>query len=127
MTEPVIGVSVDLEGPFFQKDPGKTILGNVRALMGAMADWSDAKVSTEIAAHASEMPFYTGWTVAHTVGRTVGNQPWSTWMRVSTAGDVRTQAAAATIERRWHPYRSARRAVYHARPLITADLTKGLE
>jgi autotransporter-associated beta strand protein len=64
----------------------------------------------------------------------LGGGRWGTWAVVSanTAGmsakdAIRTKAAAATIERRWHPFRNVKGAVYRARPLLTADLTKGLD
>ena len=136
MTDPAVSVSVDLSGPFFTKDPGKTLRGNVRDLMDAMAEWMEGQVRDDISAHASDMPAYSGWSWAHTVGRThsLSGNRWGTWARVSantggmSAKDaIRTKAAAATIERRWRPYRDAKSAVYRARPLITANLTKGLE
>ena len=46
---------------------------------------------------------------------------------MSAKDAIRTKAAAATIERRWGPYRRAKSAVYRSRALISADLTKGLE
>lgn len=134
--EPAVAVSVELSGPFFTKDPGKTLRQNVRDLMDAMAEWMESEVRDDITAHAGDMHTYTGWTWAHTVGRThsLAGKRWGTWAKVSanTGGmgrsdAIRTKAAAATIERRWHPYRNVKSAAYRARPLITADLTKGLE
>lgn len=137
MTEPVgVTTSVELSGPFFRRDPGKTLRGNVRDLMDALSESMEADVKSAIAGHAGSMPGYSGWSWAHTRGRTVSvsGKRWGTWARVSAytadlgAKDaIRTKAAAATIERRWHPYRNAKRNVYRARPLLTADLTKGLD
>jgi hypothetical protein len=83
------------------------------------------------------MPYYTGWTLAKNVGYTTSKKTgrrWTTYAAVGTvtagmdAKDaIRTKAAAATIERRWHPYRNLKGGLYRARPLITADLAKGLE
>jgi hypothetical protein len=127
---------VDLDGPFFRRDPGKTLRANVRDLMDALAEDMESDVKDAIAANAGSMPSYSGWSVAHTVGRTtsISGKRWGTWARVSanTSGmsakdAIRTKAAAATIERRWHPYRKAKSNVYRARALLTADLVKGLE
>lgn len=127
---------VTLEGPFFRRDPGKTLRGNVRDLMDALAEQMQSDVRTEIAAHAGSMPNYSGWTWAHIRGRTVSRtgKRWGTWARVSAYTEdldakeaKRTKAAAATIERRWHPWRAAKRNVYRSRALLTADLTKGLD
>ena len=83
-----------------------------------------------------EFDALTIWTADSIVGRTESNsgKRWGTWAVVSanTAGmskadAIRTKAAAATIERRWHPFRQVKSAVYRARPLIRANLTEGLE
>lgn len=127
---------ITLEGPFFTKDPGKTLRANVRNLMDALAAWGEEQVKGVIETNAASMPFYSGWSDTHTKGRTesLGGKRWGTWAVVSAntsgmdATDAkRTKAAAATIERRWHPYRQVKSAIYRARPLLTADLTKGLE
>lgn len=132
----ILTTDVELSGPFFRRDPGKTIRANVRDLMGELADSMDEDVSSGIAAAAGSMANYTGWSLGHTVGRAHSNsgKRWGTWARVSAYTDgmsradaIRTKAAAASIERRWHPYRKAKSNVYRARALLTADLTKGLE
>lgn len=129
-------VTVSLEGPFFTKDPGKTLRGNVRTLMDALAESMESDVRSAIEANEGSMPFYTGWTHDHVVGRTesLSGKRWGTWARVSAntsgmsaAEAKRTKAAAAGIERRFHPFRKAKSNVYRARALLTADLTKGLE
>jgi hypothetical protein len=131
-----VSSKITLEGPFFTKDPGKTLRANVRDLMEALAEWGEAEVRNAITANAGSMPYYDGWSWAHTRGRveSVEGKQWGTWARVSAyTGDLdatdarKTKAAAATIERRWRPYRRVKSAVYRARPLLTADLTKGLE
>jgi hypothetical protein len=81
------------------------------------------------------MPFSTGWSAKHTVGRAeslTGND-WGTWAVVSANATgldgedaKRTLAAAASIEGRFHPYRQAKSAVYRSRALLTADLTKDM-
>jgi hypothetical protein len=131
-----LSATVTLSGPFFERDPGKTLRGNVRSLMDALAESMESDVKSGIEANEGSMPFYTGWTTQHVVGRTVslsGNR-WGTWARVSantsgmSAADAkRTKAAAAGIERRFHPFRKAKSNVYRARALLTADLTKGLD
>jgi hypothetical protein len=132
----ILTTDVTLSGPFFTKDPGKTLRANVRDLMDALAEQMEGDVKDAIAANAGSMPQYTGWSRDRTVGRTVSisGKRWGTWARVSAntegmskADAIRTKAAAASIERRWHPYRKAKSNVYRARALITADLTKGLD
>lgn len=127
---------VQLEGNFFKRDPGKTLRQNVRDMNDALAAWMEGEVQGLIAGHASSMPAYSGWSRDHTVGRTesYSGKRWGLWVVVSANTEgmsrsdaIRTKAAAATIERRWHPYRTVKGAVYRARPILTANLTKGLE
>lgn len=128
--------TVTLEGDFFRHDPGKTLRMNIRDMLDELSDWMETEVSGDIASNAGSMPNYTGWTHDHVVGRTesLSGKRWGLWAVVSanTAGmskndAIRTRAAAAGIERRWHPFRRVKSGVYRARPLITANLTKGLE
>ena len=128
---------VQLEGDFFKRDPGKTFRANVRDMLDELASWMEAEVRSDIASHAGSMPGYTGWSHGHTIGYTTSaktGKRWGTWAAVGavTAGmsakdAIRTKAAAATIERRWHPYRNVKSGVYRSRPIITANLTEGLE
>jgi hypothetical protein len=131
-----VTTKVELQGDFFRRNPGKTLRQNVRDMLDGMAAWMEAEVAGEIESHASSMPGWTGWTRDHVVGRTHSNagSRWGTWAVVSAntrAMDrdkaIRTKAAASTIERRWHPFRRVKSAIYRARPLIRANLTKGLE
>jgi hypothetical protein len=128
--------AVTLEGPFFTRDPGKTLRANVRDMLDEMAAWMEIEVKTGIAVNAGSMPFYSGWSYDQTIGRTtsISGKRWGTWAVVSANTEgmdakdaIRTKAAAATIERRFHPYRQVKSAIYRARPLLTADLTKGLD
>lgn len=127
---------VTLEGNFFRRDPGKTLRANVRDMLDELAAWMEGEVQSQVSGHAGSMPAYTGWSRDHTVGRTesLAGKRWGTWAVVSAntegmskADAIRTKAAAATIERRWHPYRAVKSGVYRSRPLLTANLTEGLE
>ncbi len=127
---------VQLEGNFFKRDPGKTFRANVRDMLDELAAWMESEVKGTIEANAGSMPRWSGWSRDHTVGRTesLSGRDWGTWAVVSanTSGmdardAIRTKAAAATIERRWHPYRRVKQGIYRSRPIITANLTEGLE
>ena len=131
-----VTTKVTLDGNFFRHNPGKTFRQNVKDMLDELAPWMQSEVRGVIEAHAGSMPFYTGWSEERVEGRTHSNagKRWGTWAVVSsnTAGmsardAIRTKAAAAGIERRWHPYRLVKSAVYRARPIIAADLSKGLE
>ena len=128
---------VQLEGDFFKRDPGKTFRANVRDMLDKLAEWMEAEVRSEIAGKAGSMPRYTGWSHDHTLGYTTSGKTgkrWGTWAAVGavTAGmdkkdAIRTKAAAATIEKRFHPYRRVKSGIYRSRPIIQANLARGLE
>ena len=128
---------VELRGNFFTRDPGKTLRQNVRDMLEALAVEMEREVKGIVASHAGDMPRYSGWSYSRTIGRVTSKETgkhWGTWAVVSANTEdldkrdaIRTKAAAATIERRWHPYRRVKGGVYRARALITADLTKGLD
>lgn len=124
----------EVSGPFFTRDVRKTVRGNIHDMLERAAEAMQAEVRGEIASHAGQMPRYSGWSWAHTLGYTVSpykGTHWALWAAVNavTAGmdretAIRTKAAAAGIERRWHPYRSVRRVA--RRVMATMDFTKGL-
>lgn len=132
-----VSTKITLEGNFFTKDPRKTVRSNIADMLDALADWAEDEVRGDIESHAGSMPFYTGWTADHVRGYTTSPNTGRHWelhaaVAALTAGmgkddAIRTKAAAASIERRWHPFRRVKAGVYRARPLINANLTKGLE
>jgi hypothetical protein len=104
-------------------------------MMTALSKEMEADVRGQIDAKAGAMDFYTGWTRSHVIGRaeSLSHKPWLATAVVSsnTAGmsrtdAIRTRAAAASIERRFHPYRRTASSVRSSRALL-ADLAKGLE
>lgn len=139
MSNPYVGVTakVTLDGNFFRRDPGKTLRANVRDMLDALAAEMEKEVKGIIGGAAGAMPRYTGWSYQHTRGYTtsgVTGRRWQTWAAVSAytadlskVPAIRTKAAAATIEKRFHPYRRVRGGVYRLRPVLTANLTRGLE
>jgi hypothetical protein len=132
-----VTTKVELSGDFFRRQPGKTLRMNVRDMLDALSGWMEGEVRSQIESHAGEMPGWTGWSRDHTIGYTTSaktGKRWGQWAAVGavTAGmsrgdAIRTKAAAASIERRWHPYRKVKSAVYRARPIIQANLAKNLE
>lgn len=131
-----VTTKVELTGNFFTRDPGKTLRGNVKDMLDGLAGEMEREVRGEVESQRGQMPEWSGWTVDHIQGRTHSQQGkrWGTWAVVSAntsgmsaADAIRTKAAAASIERRWHPFRRVKSAVYRSRALISADLTKGLD
>jgi hypothetical protein len=127
-------IQVDLSGPFFTRDPGKTVKGNIRRMMIALGDEGDRAVSEAIS--GLTLPHSTGWTLDHVVGRAHANSgnPW--WLTavisanssgMSAKDAIRTKAAAASIERRFHPFRRVNSALRRSRAVLAANLTEGLK
>lgn len=132
-----VTTKVELSGNFFTHDPGKTLYGNIRDMLDALAAEMEGAVQQDIAAREGSMPYWTGWSKDHVVGYTTSaktGKRWATWAAVgsvtagmSKAKAIRTKAAAASIEQRFHPYRRVKSGVYRARALLTANLAKNLE
>lgn len=137
---PNSGVSVttriELSGNFFTHDPGKTLYANIGDMLENLAGELESEVAGAFASHAGSMPAYTGWSTRAVRGYVTSpktGKHWALWAAVASVTQgmsakdaIRTKAAAATIERRWHPYRQVKSAVYRSRALISADLAKNL-
>lgn len=126
---------ITLEGDFFTRDPSKTFGGNVRDMMDAIAAEAGKSVRAQIVSRAGSMPSYTGWTAATVRGRTrsLTGKRWlvSAVISADTSGmsrkdAIRTKAAGASIEARWHPFRKTASAIRRSRAVLSANLTKGL-
>lgn len=131
----------EVSGPWFTKDVKKTVRENIADMLDAAKGAMEQDVRASIAGHRGQMPGYTGWSYNRTIGRRKSGRTgrtWGLWAVVSAnteGGDarvsmldakdaIRTKAAAATIEKRWHPYRNAKRAARRA--IASLDLAKGL-
>lgn len=127
-------LQITLEGPFFERNPTKTFRANVRDMMDALASEAEASVRSDIAGRP--MPHSTGHTARHVRGRVSSliGKPWEVTAVVSmdTRGmtrkeAIRTQAAASSVEGRWHPFRRTASAIRRSRAVISANLTRGME
>ena len=121
---------ISFSGPFFSKDPRKTVRSNIRDMLDGVADAMEQDVKGQI--QGRSMPHSIGWTLDHIRGRTesLSGKRWALSAVVSADSSgmdrrmaIRTKAAAASIERRWHPFRRTSRALR----LAKADLARGLE
>ena len=135
-SETLTQFKVELSGPFFTRDPRKTVKGNIRKMMANLAQEAEDAVRGQIQEHASSMPYYTGWSRERAIGRveSLGGKDWAATMVVSanTSGmsrkdAIRTKAAASGIERRWYPFRRTSTAIRRSRAILAANLTEGLE
>lgn len=126
-----------LSGNFFTHDPGKTLYANLRDMLDAVAAEMETEVKRDILSRQGEMPYWTGRTLGTVEGYTTSKKTgkrWATWAAVGTvtagmgkADAIRTKAAAATIERRFHPFRKVKQGIYRSRALLSANLAKNLE
>lgn len=126
-------VTVDLSGPLFQHDVNLTVKGNIRKMMQGLAEEGQAAVQGEIA--ALPLPRSTGWTREHAVGRTTSYAGKHWWLHavisantdgMGKADAIRTKAAAASVEARFHPFRRVANALKRSRAVLSANLTEGL-
>ena len=129
-----VAVTLDLTGPFFERDPGKTVKGNIRKMMEGLAAEGERAVRAQIASHT--YPYGTGWTHDHAIGRvqSLTGKPWylTAVISANTSGmdkkdAIRTKAAASSVERRYHPFRRVATAMRRSSAVLGANLTEGLE
>ena len=132
---PKYATTIDVSGPFFSRDPVKTFAGNVQDMLEAMSKEGEKDAKAQVEGLAGAMSRYTGWTTDHIKGR-VHNIAGKHWrktavvsvfpggMDASTA--IRTQAAASTIEGRWHVFRRVMSRLRRSRAVNMAELTKGM-
>lgn len=127
---------VEFSGPFFQRDPSKTVKANIHDMLADLAREAEQDVKGQIAGRAGSMPHYTGHTRDSIRGRveSLSGNKWMLNMVVSPsttsmgrAEAIRTMAAAASIERRWHPVRRTASAIRRMRAVLSANLARGLE
>ena len=135
---------VELSGDFFTRDPGATLRHNVADMMDALADWMDEEARAGMAVSGSREA------LAHTRGYSTSVRTSKHW-RVSAAANIvnegmepkeairvmakvygRHDASAGHgttigIEKRFHPFRRVKSGVYRSRPIIQANLAKGIE
>lgn len=133
---------IDFTGPFFTKDPEKTILENVEKMMHAFADEGATAARQGLMSGAGErapVRALGGRVADHVVGRVqsrVGVR-WQTAAVVqvfagrgsglSKEEGVSLMAAAAHVERKTRAIRSVTRQLRAARSVLRANLTAGLE
>lgn len=104
--------------------------------MDDLAAEGERAVKAQMAAKAGQMPHYTGHTAAAVRGRTksLANKRWlvSAVISTDTSGmdrkeAIRTKAAAAQMEGRFHMFRLTAGAMRRSRKVLAANLTKGME
>lgn len=129
-----VKVSVDVSGPLFQRDPSLTVKGNIRRMMQGIAEEGERAIRDAIG--TLNLRRSTGWTKDHVRGRitSYAGRKWTLNAVVSanTSGldrtdAIRTLAAAASVESRYHPFRRVANQLKSSRAVLGANLTEGLE
>lgn len=121
-------VHVELSGPFFQRDPGKTFSENVRRMMAGVAEEGEQAIK-------SNYPVLTGFGRAGVVGR-VDSLSGKQWYATAVISQTRAypwpgggpkQYRGGKSEARHHMFRAAYHDLQHSRAVLQADLAAGLE
>ena len=136
-----IATTIDMSGPFFRQNPGKTFRQNIRVMMAAVAAEGQADVDAQLrAGEASRQPISAGVqparVSAHAVGRvrSLTGKQWAVTavVSVNNTGLSRQQgvalmASASVLERREHAFRRTASRLRRARAVNTVELLKGIK
>lgn len=120
--------TIDLSGPFFQKDPTLTLRGNIRKMMAGVAQEGEAAVQ-------ATYPVFTGQGQRGVEGRT-NSLSGKAWMATAVISQTHVypwknggakQYRGGKSEARHHMFRSAYRQLNRSRAVLRANLTEGIE
>lgn len=132
-------LTVDLSGPFFQRDPGLTLRGNIERMMEGLAEEGERLVRTDLGRGEGQrypLGLGLGRVRQHAIGRvrSLQGKKWraSAVISVNNSGltqkqGIKLMAAASYLESRLHSFRRTSSAVRRARAVVTANLAAGLE
>lgn len=139
MARTKITTSIDLSGPFFQRDPAKTFRQNVRRLMDAVAAEGEADVKAQLQQGEGSRAPMRGISPtrvsAHVIGRTrsMTGKRWAVTavVSVNNSGFSKRQgttlmAAASLLEGRSRVFRRTAARLRKARAVNQAELLKGI-
>lgn len=133
------GASIDVSGPFFRRDPEKTLMENIHKMMQAFAEEGADAARTGLASGSGNRALIRelGDRVAdHAIGRTqsLSGREWyvAAVVQVLNKGFSPRQAtslmaAAAEVESETHAIADVARQLRSSRAVIRANLTEGLE
>ena len=132
--------TIDMSGPFFKHDPGKTFRQNIRVLMDALSEEGESDVKAQLKAGEGDRyrisnAVKPSRVSGHVVGRTTNlrGKPWEVTAVVSVqnAGFTKKQAvslmaAASWVESQTHAFRKTTNRLRRARKINAAELLKGI-
>jgi hypothetical protein len=122
-------LTVDLSGPFFQRDPKKTVRQNIRRMLEGLASEGEQMVQAQFGGHID-----TGEGVSGVRGRvsSLNGRPWALTAVISqthvydwpgSSGQYR----GGKLERKVGMFRKTASAMRSSRAVLGANLTKGLD
>ena len=132
----------ELSGPFFTRDPAKTIRENIKTVLDELAKRGERQVKALIAGKPGAR-----YVVDNVRGYTTSTKSGRRWelsvaVNLIPSGDraaaIRsaailygrrkgTHGTTIGIEERWHPFRNTKNDIARSRAFLTANLTKGIE
>lgn len=133
-----IATSIDKTGPFFTHDPAKTFRQNARVMLEAVAAEGQEDVRVQLRAGESTrapINLLRDRVADHAIGRvrSLSGKRWALTavISVNNSGFSRREgislmAAAASVERRFHPFRRTASRLRSARAVNQAELAKGM-
>lgn len=133
------GIQINFSGPFFQKDPEKTILENVEKMMQGIAEEGSEAARGGLmvgAAHRAPIRALGDRVADHVIGRvsSLTGRKWQTAAVVQvlnrgfSGAEARSlMAAASSVEGETRAFRSVARQLRSARAVLRANLTQGIE
>lgn len=121
-------VTVDLTGPFFQRDPGKTLYQNIGKMLEGVAAEGERAVR-------SVYPVHSGAGRAGVVGRvhSLSGKRWVLHAVISQThvypwpGGGMKQYRGGKTEARHHMFRNTASALRRSRAVVTANFTAGMD
>lgn len=136
-----ISQKVEFSGPFFERDPGATLRGNIQRMMEAVAREGEQAVRAALAigesdriviSHHVEPDRVSG----HAIGRvtSLASKHWLATAVISVnnsgfspAEGKSLMAAASAVEGETHAFRRTATALRRSRAVLRANLTAGIE
>ena len=121
--------TIDLSGPFFEKDPVKTLSENVQTMLEAVAKEGESDVAAQAAGHQKSGAFYRG--IEGRVRSVAGKH----WLRTAVVSETHVypwpgggskQYRGGKLEAKYHMFRTTATRLRRSRAVNQAELTKGM-
>jgi hypothetical protein len=121
--------TIVLSGPFFEKDPAKTLSQNVQTMLEAVAQEGESDVKAQAAGHQRTGAFYNG------IEGRVRSVSGKHWLRTAVVSETHVypwpnggakQYRGGKLEAHYHMFRTTASRLRRSRAVNQAELTKGM-